>query len=139
MYCCPIWGVTYASHLQPLVVLQKRAIRLISGSSYLAHTNPLFLEHKVLKLNDVTFYFTWVYMYKKSDRYDRVGNHSYNTRNAQNLRENYHRLNTSQRSLDRIGPSYWNQLPSDLKNSNKISSFKNNLKNYIISKYEDHE
>merc|ERR1712074_204414 len=36
MYCCPIWARTYASHLDPLVLMQKRAIRIINGSTYFA-------------------------------------------------------------------------------------------------------
>ena len=139
MYCCPIWARTYASHLEPLVLLQKRAIRIINGSTYFAHTNPLFLSLNILKLNDVAFYFICVHMYKNLDKYDTLGNHGYNTRNASNLRSNFHRLTSSQRSFDYIGPTYWNKLPVDIRRSNKLSSFKFNLKKYLISRYEDLE
>ena len=33
--------------------LQKKAIRLISNSSYICHTNPLFIKLKRLKLDDM--------------------------------------------------------------------------------------
>ena len=44
-----IWGVeSYRIEL-----LQKRAIRLITNSSYTAHTTPLFIELSLLKLKDM--------------------------------------------------------------------------------------
>ena len=33
-----------------VLTLQKKAIRLISNSSYISHTNPLFKQHKLLKI-----------------------------------------------------------------------------------------
>ena len=34
MYCCSIWGVTYVTRSQCLIVLQKKAFRLIANTSY---------------------------------------------------------------------------------------------------------
>ena len=36
-----------------VLTLQKKAIRLISNSSYISHTNPLFIQHKLLKIGDL--------------------------------------------------------------------------------------
>ena len=33
--------------------LQKKAIRLVTNSSYIAHTIPLFVEEKLLKVQDI--------------------------------------------------------------------------------------
>ena len=41
-----LWGTE--SHR--VSMLQKKAIRLISNSSYISHTNPLFIQHKLLKI-----------------------------------------------------------------------------------------
>lgn len=40
-------------NLRRLSKLQKKAIRLITFSKYNAHTNPLFNDMKILKLNDL--------------------------------------------------------------------------------------
>ena len=32
---------------------QKKAIRLISNSSYISYTNTLFIQHKLLKIGDL--------------------------------------------------------------------------------------
>ena len=37
-YCNIVWGNTFNTHLKPLEILQKRAIRLINKQSYLAQT-----------------------------------------------------------------------------------------------------
>ena len=48
VYCC---GAGKQSH--KVEILQKKAIRLITGSNYIAHTNPLFGQLKLLKIRDM--------------------------------------------------------------------------------------
>ena len=48
-YCILSWG----SQIDELFLLQKRAIRNISKSNFRAHTEPLFKEHNLLKVNDI--------------------------------------------------------------------------------------
>lgn len=45
------WGT--AGDISNLVKLQKRAVRVITRSKYLAHASPLFIELKLLKLPDL--------------------------------------------------------------------------------------
>ena len=45
-YCPNIWSFSAASHIQPLINLQKRAARLISFKSTRHSSEPLFLELK---------------------------------------------------------------------------------------------
>ena len=52
-YCCIVWGCASQSNLNSILKLQKRAVRIILKAPFLAHTNPLFLKLKVLKINDV--------------------------------------------------------------------------------------
>ena len=40
-YCNHVWGSTYITNLQKLIVLQKKIVRMISGSGYRDHTDPL--------------------------------------------------------------------------------------------------
>ena len=48
-YCRFSWG----SQIDKLYLLQKRAIRNISKSDFRAHTEPLFKEHNLLKVQDI--------------------------------------------------------------------------------------
>ena len=63
-YCIEVWGNTYKSYLDSLVKLQKNAIRYITFSHYLAHTDPLFSKLKVLKLSEIYSYCVSLFMYK---------------------------------------------------------------------------
>ena len=48
-YCNLVWGSTYKSSLKRIVILQKRATRIIGRSNYDAHADPIFKELNLLK------------------------------------------------------------------------------------------
>ncbi len=52
-YCTLLWAKTYSTCLNKLRILQKKTIRIIMQSHYLAHTDPLFSKLKLLKLDDL--------------------------------------------------------------------------------------
>ena len=54
--CNLIWGCVANTHLEPLVLLQKKCIRNISKAGYIDHTEPLFSEHKVLTVKEIYSY-----------------------------------------------------------------------------------
>src|SRR6218665_714044 len=54
--------------------------------------------------------------------------HSYNTRSSSHYRSQYARINTRLFSFVCTGPILWNRLPSTLKNTYTLASFKRNLK-----------
>ena len=49
-YCIEVWGCASQTQLNCLFLLQKKIIRIMNFSHYLAHTNPLFLSMEVLPL-----------------------------------------------------------------------------------------
>ena len=52
-YGIALWGVANSTLLEKIVLLQKRAIRIITNSDFLAHTNLLFSKLNILKLDDI--------------------------------------------------------------------------------------
>ena len=48
IYCIEIWGTASQTHLQPLFLAQKKVVRIITFSHYLAHTQPLFQSLLIL-------------------------------------------------------------------------------------------
>lgn len=52
-YCCLIWGHSSPTLLARLEILQKKAIRVIDRQHRLAHTNPIFVKLKLLKIKDI--------------------------------------------------------------------------------------
>ena len=49
--------------LQPLSILQKKAMRLMTFSNFDEHTEPLFKRNGLLKLNDLIFLYNSLFMY----------------------------------------------------------------------------
>ena len=52
-YCNLIWGAAEDGIIEPLFILQKKAIRIITKSHYLEHTAPLFESLKLLTVYQV--------------------------------------------------------------------------------------
>ena len=46
-------SMTYPTHLRRLVLLQNRIVRVISKKGFEAHTDPLFKNLMILKLEDI--------------------------------------------------------------------------------------
>ena len=64
MYCIEIWGNTYEHRLRDLVLLQKRAVRIIDNVGYRDHTSTIFKKFRLLKLIDIVHYQTYILMFK---------------------------------------------------------------------------
>ena len=52
-YCITVWGSTYLTTLNRLVILQKRVVRIIDRQDFGVHTSPIFKELKILTLEDI--------------------------------------------------------------------------------------
>ena len=48
-----VWGQTYASYIEPVFRLQKKAIRATSFQPRLSPSLPIFKDRKLLKLSDI--------------------------------------------------------------------------------------
>ena len=74
-----VWGGTFESHLNRIVILQKRALRIMNNTEYRSHTNELFYENKILKIRDIYNFQLAVYMYSGSLNTTFERNHDHNT------------------------------------------------------------
>ena len=63
-YCNHVWGSTYVSNLQKLILLQKRIIRMIMGAKPRDHTEPMFVKLGLLKFVDINKYLIAVFMHR---------------------------------------------------------------------------
>ena len=98
MYCCSVWGITYVTRLQCLIVLQKKALRIIANTSYNAHSSFLFYNFRCLKLLDLVKFCVNNVMYKAYNNLlpdnlqcqftKALSVHKYNTRQHKNLYKN---------------------------------------------------
>ena len=49
--------------VQRIILLQKRAIRIVAHAPFLAHTQPIFSSLKLLRLNDMYNFQVGIFMY----------------------------------------------------------------------------
>ena len=57
-YCLLLWGSSIKEN-HPLHLLQKKAVRIIDNSHYIAHTEPICKVHRLLKLPDMFSIALW--------------------------------------------------------------------------------
>ena len=124
-YCNLIWGSAEDGIVEPLFKLQKKAIRIITRSSYLEHTAPLFNSLALLRLKEIYDLNCTLFMYKClncqyfpefKNRIQRNSEyHQYNTRGRNSLRNvEILRLRICQRSFLDYGKNIWNSLSSEI-------------------------
>ena len=63
-YCTLLWANSHVTNIGKLQLLQKKAIRIITSSHYIAHTDPLFSTTTLLQLDDLYKYQLGIFMHK---------------------------------------------------------------------------
>ena len=134
LYCNLIWGGTYQTHLKPLKILQKKVVRIITKQHFLAHTNDLFFQTKILKFDDIHKMLLCQYVFKNRASLP-SRNHNYLTRNSDNVLPRFQRLTITQHSIFFAAPIAWNSIPSYLKDIDEFGSFKKELKKFLVDQY----
>ena len=96
-----LWGGTFKTYLKSLIILQKRAVRIIANASRLAHTCRIFQRLHVLSLEQLHDYCLGKFMYSQIYKLapalfleEIIHNrdvHQYHTRNPGNVHIKYYR------------------------------------------------
>ena len=153
-YCNIVWGCAAKTNLEVLLKLQKKAIRIVTKSKYLASTDQLFHKLNILKIIDiyrmqVAIFVYLVYNYGKTCHVEiseaslfynrfhfKLYNKPYAIRNVNDsLLVPYSRTNVRGHSICCAGPIIWNALPLHVRNSLSMKCFKSSIKSYLISHY----
>ena len=147
-YCCSVWSSPHKTgNLDRILRLQKAAVRIITCSSYLSHSNPLFYKLKILKIYELSHLSKLVFMFKSVHNLlpnqfcnyfmtvDQT--HSYNTRTASNYVVPYARTASRAHNLQVLGPRLWNSLSDDLKREFFLPAFKREVKSGFLLKYTE--
>ena len=145
-YCNIVWGNCGITKLNIILLLQKKAVRICTNSSYITHTNPLFHALKVLKIHDINVLQTGIFMFKYthnslpqvfSNLFSFNSNlHQYPTRNRDNIHLNNPKILLAHKSLRHYGPDVWNALPTHMKQLSYLNNFKRKLKIMKIIEYD---
>ena len=145
-----VWGRAAKSYISKLLVLQKRALRLIYFAPRDTHAVPLFIKSKILPVNLIYFdtvanrmHDIWKglapspirTLFTKSNEI-----HGYKTRHA--AKGNYIRkevkLEIFRRSCSRTGAMLWNQISPNWRDISK-PTFKKKIRQFLFHALSDRD
>ena len=125
--------------------MQKKSIRIISNAKYNDHTDPIFKDLKLLKLDDIMEIKIAKYMYALNkqtlpsplrDIISINSNiHCHNTRNINNFHIEFRRTSCASMSLRHKGPLVWYHIPKSIQMSYNIKFVAIKLKKHILQSY----
>ena len=146
IYCIAIWGKATAQNIWPLLKLQKMAIRIITNTKKWARSTPIFKAHNMLKLPELYDYNIGIFMFRYSKsllpiQFNSLFTcnreiHSYNTRNAGQLRTKKTKTKIADRFITKTGIAIWNWISSRLVTNTSLNVFKKSLSKYLIDNME---
>ena len=140
-YCIQLWGSTYKSYLDKLVILQKKVIRIIAGVNRRMHSVPIFNNLRVLNLDNLFRYSIGLLMYKYHhgwlpnvlDMFTKNKDiHAHNTRQGSYLHIPKVSSELGKMSFKFQAVKIWNQIFKFIRTDVKIGTFKKYLKTFLI-------
>ena len=144
-YGIRLWGNTYQKHTKKLEVLQKRALRVMTGSKYNDPSSPLFKCMHILKLKDIHNLHVEQFIYEFVNGmlplpllsiYEcQSDTHEYNTRQSTGPRHMKAHTDLMHRSFLCKGPILWSKLDGNIKSSKTKTNFKIRATRRIMEDY----
>ena len=127
-YGLTAWGAS--PHSQKVLILQKKAVRIIEGAHYTESCRPLFRKHRILTIR-ATYILQQVIRVKRhlANFQQRGAIHEYNTRQRSQLETPFGRLCTT--DFMRDGLNLYNCLPDSWKDLNS-RQLKRRLSRFLI-------
>ena len=143
IYCVEIWGNASEIHILPIITLQKKIVRAITFSPYLAHTEDLFCRLKIFPFKKLVIHRIGIQMFKYHKGMVpksvcelftlKSSIHSYNTRNKDKIRSAYGKHKFMYRNFRFVSVHVWNYLASNIIINTSLADFKNKSKIFIMS------
>ena len=143
------WGNSTCQQLNRLLLLQKKAMRVVCNTGYLSHTDQLFLDKKVLKVSDLYLFNLGQFMFKLinnelpnvfTDLF--ISNnalHNYPTRQSNFFHLPLTRTLLAHKTFVFTGPKFWNSLDPSLKDIERLHRFKREIKSLLLKQYQTNQ
>ena len=144
-----MWGKAYKTHLNDLVVLQNKAMRIINGVPPRTNMDNFYIENNILTVKHIYNYNIGLFMYKyvnkmTPDVFDNFFSsisdiHQYETRNAtmKLLYKTFHGTTRGQKTFKYCGPRIWNFIIKNINPNCPISSFKTHSRQLFLAAGDD--
>ena len=127
------WGAASQTQLQRILVLQKKAIRIIEQLQCREHCKDHFKSNNILSLISL-YIFETISQIKKSPHTKRIDQHKHNIRIGHNLDLPHHRLTKTSKAPNIMGIKLFNRLPETLTSISSTHKFTKQLKQYLINR-----
>ena len=131
-----------------IYMLQKKALRLICKTYYLAHTDPLFIKLNTMKVKDIylrhclKFFYNhekgWLPSYFANFVFRNVSNHNYATRYRNEPRSYPTNRISSEKILKHLLPKLLIDIPLSIKDcvyTHSLQAVKSKFKLYVLGTY----
>ncbi|XP_039277176.1 uncharacterized protein LOC120349890 [Nilaparvata lugens] len=110
LYGLTLWGG--ATDVSRVLLIQKRALRILCGAERLAHCRPLFVRERILTVFSLYVLQTLCRTHANvGELVTRQNFHSHETRGRQRLDEPYQRLSRTRSSYGHLSVRLFNKLP----------------------------
>ena len=136
------WGAAPKVNLNPIIVQQKKLIRLINHAGYIEHSEPLFRKSYILKFEDLIenemIKFIFRDLLPSNEHFNftyRTSIHGHNARNQSSLNLPQPRTALLRDSVFFRGLALFNGVPLHIRTAPSLNSFKYQLKNLYIECY----
>ena len=147
-YCCLIWGTGYAHHTKKMLILQKRAVRIIEGIYPPQSASPVFKKYYFLKVQDIAKIQMMLVMHRYICNilpepmrllFNLCINSNYSTRQSKHFQCIFSNKNYRLFTIACLGPKLWNNIiPRNMSLSEVPRSkdaMKKILKDHFVSTY----
>ena len=146
-YAITVWGSSPKSAMDRLVKVHKKGIRHVCNGKYNAHTEPLYLEMKILNLADLFKLNCTKLMYrKKCELLPSYHSNQLKTKSEISVRDTRQKYDVDMKTYNGISKinsinskvgNAWNVLPFEIKCTDfkNIGAFSKLMKRHYLSKY----
>ena len=142
-YCLEVWGGAGDVYLLLLFKLKKRVVRIIKSLPRRAHTEPIFLDLKLLSIYQLYKQKISLFMFKCirgclpklfNNYYIRnVDIHNHVTRQQNKLHTHKSRTSAAQKAIRCYGVSLWNEFSSKVCFDVSFTCYKKALKIFLLN------
>ena len=134
IYCVEVWGNACDTHLDPIIKIQKKCVRVITFSHYLEPTDSLFKDLKILVFKKLVFQRILLMMFKHhigivpkpiSSLFKQKSEiHNYNTRHCSSLHPAIDKSEATYRTFTYHAILIWNYLSKLICTNATLACFK---------------
>jgi hypothetical protein len=143
LYCPIIINCMSQTNLNSIAKLQKRAIRVMSKSAYNAHTEPIFLQNKILPFDKLILQSKLLFMHSVDYKYapqsfentwikNNTRDMDYDLRNREEYSVPFIRIELFRRNPLCSLPTAWNELCDEIRFQHNRTTFKIALSDYLF-------